>query len=39
MKGIADPIKVTKCELDKSLRNIFDRQWEETARSNDPVKV
>jgi hypothetical protein len=30
LKGISDPTKVTKCELDKSLRNVFDRQWEET---------
>ena len=39
LKGIIDPSKVTKCELDKSLKSIYDRQWEEAARENDPVKM
>ena len=39
LKGIIDHSKVGKYELDKSLKSIYDRQWEEAARSNDPVKM
>jgi len=39
LKGVIDHSKVGKYELDKSLKSIFCRQWEEVARSNDPVKM
>ena len=39
LKGVINHSKVGKYELDKSLKSIFCRQWEEVARSNDPVKM
>ena len=39
LKGIIDHSKVSKYEFDRSVKSIYDRQWEEAARSNDPVKM
>jgi hypothetical protein len=39
LKGIIDHSKVSKYEFDRSVKSIYDRQWEEAARANDPVKM
>ena len=39
LKGIIDHSKVSKCEFDISVKSIYDRQWEEAARANGPIKM
>ena len=39
LKGIIDHSKVSKCEFDRSVKSIYDRQWEGVSRANDPVKM
>jgi hypothetical protein len=39
LKGIIGHSKVSKCEFDRSVKSIYDRQWEGASRANDPVKM
>ena len=39
LKGVPDPNQCTEGELTRSLRRVLDSQWEEVARTNNPLNA